>query len=145
MTDQLAMSALAAVLIAPLLTAIPATAQAPPGQGGGPLEVCRADVDKLCAKAERTPGWRGKCLRDNASSLSDVCKSAILAIRERREKVQAACASDIASLCKADSDGKDARPMNCLKTNEAQLSAGCKSAFTAFTSSSGPGTAPAKP
>lgn len=152
MTPRIALSALAAVLLAPMLSAIPAAAQSPQpppqaaAQGkGGPLEACRADVDKLCAKAERTQGWRGKCLRDNVASLSDSCKSAIAAVREGREKVRSACAGDIASLCKADGDGNDARPMRCLKTNESKLSAGCKTAFSAFTSNDNDGDAPAAP
>ncbi len=150
MTTRFTMTALATLLIAPLITAIPAAAQAPQpapqaaaAGKGGPLEACRADVDKLCAKAERTQGWRGKCLRENATALSDGCKSAIVAVREGREKVRAACSGDIATLCKTEGDSKDARPMSCLKTNEAKLSAGCKTAFTAFTSSEPEGDAPA--
>lgn len=148
MTTRLVFAA--ALLLVPLLSVAPAMAQtAPPdpqttaGGKGGPLEACRADVDKLCAKAERTQGWRGKCLRDNAASLSDGCKTAIAAVRDGREKVRTACAGDIASLCKAEGDGKDARPMSCLKSNEAKLSAECKTAFSAFAGSEGPGAAPA--
>lgn len=151
MTPRLAISAFAALLLAPMLCVMPASAQSPQpatpaaaqGKGGGPLEACRADVDKLCAKAERTQGWRGKCLRDNTANLSDGCKSAIAAVREGREKVRTACSGDIASLCKTEGDGKDARPMSCLKTNEAKLSTGCKTAFTAFTTGEGDGEAPA--
>lgn len=152
---RIALFALAAALITPVLSTIPAAAQAPQtatepaaqaaaaGKGGGPLDACRADVDKLCANTERTHGWRGKCLRDNAAGLSEGCKSAISAVREGREKVNAACASDIATLCKAEGDGKDARPMRCLKTNEAKLSDGCKSAFSTFTSADQGGDGPA--
>lgn len=152
---RIALYALTAALISPLLVTIPAAAQAPQpptqpaaqpaaaGKGGGPLEACRADVDKLCASAERTQGWRGKCLRDNAAALSEGCKSAISSVREGREKVNAACAGDIAALCKAEGDGKDARPMRCLKSNEAKLSADCKSAFSSFTSADQGGDAAA--
>lgn len=138
----LALTTLLAALLAAGAAGAQTPAAAPPaapspaaaaGKGGGPLAACRADVDKLCATAEKTQGWRGKCLRDNAAQLSAECKTAVANVREQREKVRAACASDIGTLCKAEAEGANARPMQCLKTNEAKLSAGCKTALnTAF-------------
>ncbi len=127
--------------------AAPAAA-APAAKGkGGPLEACRDDVDKLCASAEKTQGWRAKCLRENAAQLSSACKSAVAALREVREKVRAACKDDLATLCKTEDAAKEgARPMQCLRQNDAKLSAGCKSAMTAaFSAGEGDGEAPAAP
>lgn len=139
MTMRIAAAALAALLMSPLpvLAQSPAPAAATPSTGGGPLDACRADVDKLCASAEKTPGWRGKCLRENTAKLSDGCKTAMTAMHEQRQKVRTACTTDIDQLCKADTaDG--GRPIRCLKTNEAKLSPGCKSAMAAFGEGDGP-------
>lgn len=142
MTSRIAAAALAALLLAPVSAfaqapAAPAPAATAPaaaqGKGAGPLEACRADVDKLCATAEKAQGWRGKCLRDNAAKLSDGCKAAVAALREQRKKVRAACTTDLDTLCKAAAGAEAVRPMSCLKTNEAKLSAGCKSALASFT------------
>jgi hypothetical protein len=133
MTTRRAATAIAALLMTPIVVALPVSGALAQGRGG-PLEACRADVDKLCAAAEKAPGWRGKCLRDNTDKLSDGCKSAMAAMREQRQKVRAACAADIDTLCKPGTDGKDGeRPMRCLKTNEAKLSPSCKTAMAAFT------------
>lgn len=130
--------------------AAPAPAGAAKGAGkGGPLEACRADVDKLCATAEKTQGWRAKCLRDNAAQLSAECKTAVAALRDVREKVRAACKDDLATLCKTEEAAKEgARPMQCLRQNDAKLSAGCKAAMTtafsaADTEEAPPANAPA--
>jgi len=56
------------------------------GGGGGPREACKADVEKHC-KAESAGTDRraiGKCLRDHEKDLSDGCKKAIEAMRNRR-------------------------------------------------------------
>ncbi len=129
-TRLAATAALAVTMLAPVAAFAQSPAAAPQGRGG-PLEACRADVDQLCATAERIQGWRGKCLRDNAAKLSDGCKSALAAMQEQRQKVRAACATDIAELCKSDA-AEGGRPMRCLKGNEAKLSAGCKSAMASF-------------
>lgn len=79
MTMRLGAAALAALLFVPLsaMAQSPAAAPATAAQGksGGPLEACRADVDTLCGSAEKMPGWRGKCLRENTAMLSDGCKT----------------------------------------------------------------------
>lgn len=127
------------------LLALPATAQTPApaapatsaatsgadtktgrGAGGGPLAACRADVDKICATAEKVQGWRGKCLRENAAKLSPECTAAIGRMRELRQKVSSICADDIKTHCAKDAE---TRPMSCLKQNETKLASGCKAAM----------------
>lgn len=46
---------------------------------------------------------------------------------EAREKVRAACATDVQKFCASVGDAKGAR-RECLKANEAKLSDGCKAA-----------------
>ncbi|MEQ1710544.1 MAG: hypothetical protein ABL908_03985 [Hyphomicrobium sp.] len=138
MTTRFA-AAIAAMLVVPV-AALPqlrtdaAPGAAAQGKSAGPLEACRADVDTLCASDPKSPGWRGKCLRENTAKLSDACKSALAAMRAQRETVLTVCAGDIEQHCKAEAAEKNdgGRPMRCLKSNEDKLSAGCKSAMTAF-------------
>lgn len=154
MNTRFAAAAIAAMLVVPACAVAQSLAQAPAtappgaatqGQGAGPLEACRADVDTLCASDPKTPGWRGKCLRENTAKLSDACKSALAAMRDQRETVRTACAGDIEQHCKAEAAEKDGgRPMRCLKSNEDKLSAGCKSAMTAFSGGGGAASEAAK-
>jgi len=44
------------------------------------IQSCRADIREHCAGAERGPGWRLKCLKENAASLSSGCQQALAAV-----------------------------------------------------------------
>jgi hypothetical protein len=44
------------------------------------IQSCRGDIREHCAGAERGPGWRLKCLKENAASLSSGCQQALAAV-----------------------------------------------------------------
>ncbi len=61
-------------------TALPATNQA------GLAQVCRADVEALCAGMQPGDGKLGKCMRANRSKLSSGCIDALKARRGQRKQ-----------------------------------------------------------
>jgi hypothetical protein len=60
------------------------------------LQACRADIGAHCGGAERAPGWRLKCLRDNAASLTPGCQRALAAVASGAPAEPAAAASPAA-------------------------------------------------
>jgi hypothetical protein len=116
-----------------------APAVAPSGTDAGPrpLAACRADVDKLCPNAKGPE--RRACMRDNAAKLSPECSAALADIQAKAKAMREACGADVQSLCaeaakaqKGEAQGKGAGPIvQCLRANEAKLSAGCATAFKA--------------
>lgn len=115
----------AALLFAGLFSAGAALAQ-----DARPMQVCKADADKLCASAERG-GGRMRCLVENEAKLSGECKAVITKMQEARNAVREACKTDISSLCAAADADKEGRRagMRCLRENQAKLSKGCADAL----------------
>jgi hypothetical protein len=61
------------LIVAGLLAAGPAFAQAPAGGGGG-MAACREDAQKFCA--DKSGPDRRACMEANKDKLSDACKAA---------------------------------------------------------------------
>ncbi len=49
-----------------------------------PREACRPDVERLCPGVQPGGGRIANCLRENAETLSELCKRAIETTRARR-------------------------------------------------------------
>jgi hypothetical protein len=126
------------------------------------LQACRADVGAHCAGAERAPGWRLKCLRDNAASLTPGCQRALAAVASGAPAEPAAAAPSapppaaavprmerpvsprdmlilIRTSCSADFRTYcrgvpfgGGRVIGCLRENAANLSPICQQAFMAL-------------
>ncbi|MDX2158153.1 MAG: hypothetical protein SFW09_16760 [Hyphomicrobiaceae bacterium] len=95
-----------------------------------PLAACRADIDKLCPGA--TKGDRRKCLNDNAAKLSAECTAARGELETRAKAMREACATDVKTHCASAGKGKGGDGIvQCLRANEAQLSAACGTAMKA--------------
>lgn len=71
----------AAALSLPL-TASPALAQQAPENA----RACRADVEKFCKDVQPGGGRVAQCMKQHESELSDACKSAAAAAKERRQE-----------------------------------------------------------
>jgi Cysteine rich repeat len=110
-----------------------ATAPAPGGHGAHCSAACRADIQSLCGGVTGGRGARMQCLVENRTKASPECQSAMAAIQERfaqrgvrsgeKRARFAACKADVANLCpEATKGGERAQ---CLKQNEAKLSAEC--------------------
>jgi hypothetical protein len=94
---------------------------------------CEEDRSKFCADKR---GWEevSKCLQEHKTELAQACREFLeeRALRrskrqqgqERREEVLKACKGDIDKLC-----AEEARPLPCLRKNQAKLSEECKAAF----------------
>lgn len=105
-----------------------AFASAVPAQAGSPREACKADVEKYCSDAEAGKKGVGKCLRENKEKLSEGCRESLAEMRKRMAKEHpgaAACRGDVEKFCKDVKPG-EGRIIECLKSNDAQLSEGCK-------------------
>jgi Cysteine rich repeat len=154
---------------APPPAAPAAAAPEPAAQGMRPtraqlitiLQACRADVGAHCAGAERGPGWRLKCLRDNAANLSPGCQQAFAAVASgapaepaagpaapppaaaapRMERpvsprdvlmlLRTSCSADFRNYCRGVPFG-GGRVIGCLREHAANLSPDCQQAFMAL-------------
>lgn len=92
-----------------------------PAKAGRPLAACQTDLATFCSGSLEKPA---KCLNANRAKLSPECQSALQAVAAVRTKVGEACKADAASLCGADA-GKPGKLVQCLRTNQAKVSAGC--------------------
>jgi hypothetical protein len=103
--------------------AIPGTCFAQ-GAGGGVLETCKTEIASLCADAGGKGGAAFRCLADNQAKLGGACAEAMKTAQERRQKIRAACQTDIDKLC-AGTEGAGGGVMQCLRSKAAELSKGC--------------------
>ncbi|MEM9098923.1 MAG: hypothetical protein AAGC79_10410 [Pseudomonadota bacterium] len=92
-------------------------------------EACRADIQTHCASADQNKRALGACLRENQSTLTEGCTSALSAAKERRKSgVRAACRADVQTHCASVERNRKAIGA-CLKENQSQLSQACSTAF----------------
>ena len=98
-------------------------------------EACKGDVEKFCKNVQPGHGRMAGCLRDNTANLSAACTEQMAKMDERhkqmRERMQGAveaCKGDVEQYCKDVQPGRG-RIGQCLKANDAKLSATCKAAL----------------
>jgi Cysteine rich repeat len=99
------------------------------GQGQG---VCQADRQRFCANIQPGQGRIAQCLNQNKAQLSAPCRQKLEQrmnrMRARAQQVRQSCRADVQQFCAGVSRGQG-RVYQCLKQNEAQLSAACKAAL----------------
>jgi hypothetical protein len=90
---------------------------------------CKADVEKFCANVQPGEGRIAQCLKTHQGELSPACRlhgqEMKTKVKAAREEIYAACYDDQQKLCSGIQPG-EGRVANCLKQNQAQLSAGCQ-------------------
>ncbi|EHQ04663.1 cysteine rich repeat-containing protein [Leptonema illini] len=94
----------------------------------GPQRVknaCAADIQKFCAGIEHGQGRVYQCLKQNEGSLEANCKAQLDRARARMQDGAMVCQDDILKFC-ADVQRGQGRIYQCLKANEADLTAACK-------------------
>lgn len=89
---------------------------------------CQADVRKLCAKVAPGGGRIQACLKAHESELSEECRSRLDGLGREAGRLAAHCRWDIAQFC-TDVPMGGGHVLQCLQTNEDQLSPGCKDAL----------------
>jgi hypothetical protein len=109
-----------------------AAAPAQPVAGVKPMQVCRTDLQTLCANVEKGGGAKMRCLRDNQAKVSAPCADALAAKQSERKGLRAnargACKDDSRTFCAA-SKGPERRA--CLTANSDKLSPACAAAIKA--------------
>ena len=97
---------------------------------GRRVAVCRADVAKICPDASQ--GNRTSCLKENSDKLSPECAAALADVEAKAKSMREACATDVKTHCATAGKGKGGSGIvQCLRTNEAKLSAACNTAVKA--------------
>jgi len=100
------------------------------GGRGRRLAACRADVAKVCPDASQ--GNRTACLKENAAKLSAECTAALADVEAKARAMREACATDVKTHCASAGKAKGGEGIvQCLRTNEAKLSAPCNTAIKA--------------
>ena len=99
-------------------------------------QACKSDLDQYCKNVPRGQGKVMGCLRSNAGNLSASCKEQLAQIDKRHKQMhegmhgmREACKSDVGQFCQGVHPG-GGRLAQCLKENEAKLSAACKGALS---------------
>ena len=86
----------------------------------------RADAQKLCPGIKPGGGAIANCLNlDSAVELSPACKEHHEKMKQKAMAAKSTCDADAAKFCK-DVEPGQGRLRDCLKANEANLSAECK-------------------
>lgn len=102
----------------------------PPAGGNRP---CVADRQQFCANVQPGQGRIFQCLKQNEANLSAACKQRVqqrgAQMRARGQQIRQQCRQDIQTVC-ANVQRGQGRIWQCLKQNEANLSAGCRQALT---------------
>jgi len=83
-------------------------------------EVCKAEMQKLCAKVKPGGGRVLSCLRKHDKDLSDKCRAYVNAAMQYR-----ACLDDAVRLC-PDMEPAGGRVLECLRTHQNDLSSECQ-------------------
>lgn len=104
---------------------------AQPAAGGD--RPCVADRQQFCANVQPGQGRIFQCLKQNEANLSAACKQKVqervAQMRARGQQIRQQCRQDIQTVC-ANVQRGQGRIWQCLKQNEANLSAGCRQAMT---------------
>lgn len=87
---------------------------------------CQEDAQKFCG--DKIGIERGKCLNENYEKLSPACKANKEFFEEKIKNLNKSCKDDIQRFCNDLKPG-EGKVMKCLRDNEANLSAECKSAI----------------
>lgn len=96
------------------------------------VDVCKADVKRLCSGVEPGDGRVAQCLAEHKAEIGKQCTVALRRAK-RVAMFRAACGADVKTLCPGVRPG-DGRVLHCLETNEATVSAACKARLTHSTS-----------
>ncbi|HET9594142.1 MAG TPA: cysteine rich repeat-containing protein [Anaeromyxobacteraceae bacterium] len=91
-------------------------------------QACRADVEAYCPFVDPGRGRILGCLNQNQLDLSGTCQAMVGRLNDARDRVgvvRSACAADAARLCAGVTPEAGAL-LECLQTNEGQLSRECR-------------------
>lgn len=114
------------ILLSLALFSLPAFAE---GDGDHEKGPCREDVKKLCAGIEPGGGAILKCMKEHEGQVSAGCKAHLEQkkgeLKEKFGQAREACKEDKEKFCKDVKPGGGAI-IKCMKSHEAELSAGCK-------------------
>jgi hypothetical protein len=88
---------------------------------------CAAEAARVCSKAVGDRVVLG-CLRSNEKELSAACRATLSVFLKIAAEYGDDCQSDAYRLCRDVAEG-EGRVLQCLKDNEAYLSASCQGAF----------------
>ena len=112
--------------------------QSSAGQGAKPgqpnrKQACQADIASVCPGVAPGKGGVAKCLKDNATLISQPCQ-AVVAERAAKhaqvKAVRATCAGDVVTLCGLVAKGPDV--MACLREKQAQATPSCQQAIASL-------------
>ena len=90
---------------------------------------CVADVQRLCPDVDPAGAQAHACLKENIPELSTGCKENIQKLTNALQSFGEACGQDVQTLCAEVSPG-GGRILQCLKENQASVSADCISFLT---------------
>jgi Cysteine rich repeat len=114
-----------ALIVAMLFLTVPLISQSQDLHRQGP---CKADIEKFCKEVKPGKGRIIRCMKAHENEVSQACKNAIAAEREKEKEFKNACSSDVAKFCKGTKRGQG-RVISCLKSHQAELAAPCKAYF----------------
>jgi hypothetical protein len=99
-----------------------------PGMEAAHEGACKADLEKFCKDVTPGEGRKIACLKAHSDKLSSECKAQGEKMKERRKEMHAgmeACKADKEKFCK-DVEMGGGKMKECMKSHEAELSAGCR-------------------
>jgi hypothetical protein len=98
---------------------------------GHPQEMpCTEEIRTLCADVQPGGGRIMRCLKANEAKLSMACAQRLHELQEAMSGLMGACRDDWVAYCyhpRASTGRQDM--MQCLRTNQANVSAGCQKAL----------------
>ena len=118
----MALKMFAASLFACAIVGAPALAQEMPAGGLGQL--CKAELGAVCAPSPDGKMGGIRCLFEKEADLGPECGAAVKVVKERRDRLRAACKEDADKLCQG-ADSKVAPIVQCLRAKQAELSKAC--------------------
>jgi hypothetical protein len=101
-----------------------------PAAGQGEEMPCQKEIQTYCAAVQPGGGRILECLKQHEASLSPVCVLRMSDLRETFSGPMSACRDDWAAFCyhsRASTDRSGV--VQCLQTNQDQVSAGCRKAL----------------
>jgi hypothetical protein len=114
-----------ALIVAFLFLMVPLMAQSQDLHRQGP---CKADIEKFCKDVNPGKGRIIRCMKAHENEVSQACKDAVAAEREKEKEFKNACNPDAAKFCNGVKRGHG-RIVHCLKSHEAELAEPCKAYF----------------